>query len=93
MHIRRSICCRRIQTQWLQEYSTGWSNRQRFGVNASGFGDLCLNLCNGNISLQANISWSAYINIGILSFNKTVFAGGNYNYPERNYATVSSLAI
>jgi hypothetical protein len=73
--------------------STGQFNRQRFGVNASGSGDLCLNLCNGNILLQANISWSAYINIGVLGFNKTISAGGSYSYPEKNLATASSLAI
>ena len=73
--------------------STGQFNRQRFGANASGSGDLCLNLCNGDISLQANISWSAYINIGVLGFNKTISAGGSYSYPEKNLATASSLAI
>jgi RHS repeat-associated protein len=73
--------------------STGQFNRQRFGVNASGSGDLCLNLCNGDISLQANISWSAYVNIGVLGFNKTISGGGNYSFSEKNLVTISSLAI
>ena len=73
--------------------STGRFNRQRFGINASGSGDLCLNLCNGDISLQANISWSAYVNIGVLGFNKTISGGGNYSFPEKNLVTIPSLAI
>ncbi len=54
----------------------GRFTRLRFGVGADGGCDLCINLCNGEVTVDCAFSYYVYLNFGTNKYNRT------YNFAD-----------
>lgn len=73
-------------------FDHGIFSRLRIGAGADGGGDICVDLCSGNITYDYAINYYAYVNMGFKKFNRTYNVGGNRS-DSGSLGTISSLAI
>jgi RHS repeat-associated protein len=57
----------------------GRYTRLRFGFGADGGGEICLDLCTGDFTMEAAFSWYAYLNFGNERYNRTYSWGDSYS--------------
>jgi len=57
----------------------GRYTRLRFGFGADGGGEICLDLCTGDFTMEAAFSWYAYLHFGNERYNRTYSWGDSYS--------------
>jgi len=72
--------------------SSGRFTRLRFGAGADGGGELCMDLCSGNITFDYSINWYAYFNFGNKWYNRSYDFGDSLS-GSTTLGTASGFAV
>lgn len=67
--------------------------RTRFGASVDGGGEVCLDFCSGDVTINGFFEWSAYANFGTKNFNRSFNYGDSYSFDGIKIASSQNLAI
>ncbi len=73
-----------------EDWGRGRFTRMRFGAGADGGGEICYNLCNGNVTASGQISWWAYAHFGWSWFNRSYEYGNSWTLAQTTLATLDA---